>query len=712
MAATDEVAFYYDSQTLPSGAPSFDRGYSTGALVAVTYGAGSAGTYRGYDVLGRVVRQYQQTDSVNYLVEASYSVGTMTSETYSSVPGASDRRTVTYGYDNAGRLGYFNSNATSYAPGATVTSMGYASHNALKAETYGNSLVHAISYNNRLQPTEIKLGTSSNSTSVIDLTYSYGTTANNGDVLSASYNGGGLSYTQTFTYDSLNRLQTAQENSGSNWSQTNGYDQYGNRWIDYGGGSHNLAFSTSTNRITTSGFTYDSSGNLTNDTAHAYTFDAENKILKVDSTTAYAYDGEGHRVRKYVGENTRFVYGIGGQLIAEYDGSSGNLKKEYMAGGGSMITIEPTAANSNGTQYTTSDNLGSPRVVTNSSGSVVGRHDYMPFGEELGAGVGGRTTGMGFSNGGDNNRKKFTGYERDTETSLDFAQARYDSSTQGRFTSPDPLMSSGKVADPQSWNRYSYCFNNPVALTDPSGMEVPKGPSDSQWLAGMRGGTPGDIEVLEGTQYTNGEVSGGYAEVVAYGIYGSTAGTSSNEESQGISQQQAAAVTVGPPARLNLISATLIPEGQVGGRPKGGQFGIRVEVVYQVEDKDGNVIMSPVMVPMEQIFASISAVGAAPQTYSINPDKPAPLGPVAGTKNTGKSNNEGKFTDAPLGRYFPTSFNELGSQKLFIQRPGDAKPIPVGVTQIQTGNTSITITYVAPKGVAGPAKQVIKVSQK
>src|SRR5947209_6707791 len=118
------------------------------------------------------------------------------------------------------------------------------------------------------------------------------------------------------------------------------------------------------------------------------------------------------------------------------------MKKEYISGG---ITIEPTAVNSNGTQYPTGDNLGSPRVITNSSGSVVGRHDYMPFGEELGAGTGGRTTEMGYSGSGDNNRKKFTGYERDSETGLDFAQARYDSSSQGRFTSGDPLMSSGKI---------------------------------------------------------------------------------------------------------------------------------------------------------------------------------------------------------------------------------------------------------------------------
>jgi len=468
---TPTVSYFYDGQSLPSGAPSYDRGSSTGRLVAVTYGGASAGTYRGYDAMGRVIRQYQQTDSVNYLVEASYYANSsLQNETYPSVPGAGDRRVVSYTNDSAGRLASLNSNATTYAPAASVSSIGYASHNALNTETYGNSLIHAVTYNNRLQANEIKLGTSGAPTSVIDLTYSYGTTNNNGNLQSITYTGGGLSYTQSFGYDALNRLTTSNENSGSSWSQTNGYDQYGNRWIDYGGGIHNLSFSTSTNRITTSGFTYDSSGNLTNDGAHAYSFDAENKINKVDNASAYVYDGEGQRVRKLLGENLRFVYDMHGKQIAEFDGSTGNLKKEYIYGS-SLITIEPTAVNSNGTQYLTSDHLGSPRVVTNSSAGVVSRHDYLPFGEELGATIGGRTTGMGYSVA-DGLRQKFTQKERDNETGLDYFGARYYASTQGRFTSSDAFWKDSQVGEPQSWNKYSYVRNNPLRYVDPQGEKA------------------------------------------------------------------------------------------------------------------------------------------------------------------------------------------------------------------------------------------------
>jgi RHS repeat-associated protein len=201
----------------------------------------------------------------------------------------------------------------------------------------------------------------------------------------------------------------------------------------------------------------------------------------------YSYDGDGNRVRKNfsLGDKLRMVYS-GGQLLAEYDISTGSLKKEYVYGAKDLIaTIEP----STGTRYTTSDHLGSPRVVTNSTGSVVSRHDYMPFGEEIGVTVGGRTTGMGYSVT-DGLRQKFTSKERDIETGLDYSLARYYASSQGRFTNPDPYvisfeMKRGRdakeeiemlneyIGQPQNWSRYSYGLNNPLNHTDPTGMRPP-----------------------------------------------------------------------------------------------------------------------------------------------------------------------------------------------------------------------------------------------
>ncbi len=184
-------------------------------------------------------------------------------------------------------------------------------------------------------------------------------------------------------------------------------------------------------------------------------YDAENKQISVSDSNGticqYSYDGDGKRVKKFVpssGELTVFVYDAAGKEIAEY----------------STIVSAVQDAKVN---YLTADHLGSPRINTDQNGAIITRHDYMPFGEEI-DGTGGRTTGLNY--GDDTVRKQFTAYERDNESDLDFAQARYFDFGFGRFSSPDPLEASAIAAQPQSWNRYSYSYNNPIHFTDPSGM--------------------------------------------------------------------------------------------------------------------------------------------------------------------------------------------------------------------------------------------------
>jgi RHS repeat-associated protein len=133
--------------------------------------------------------------------------------------------------------------------------------------------------------------------------------------------------------------------------------------------------------------------------------------------------------------------------------------------------------------------LGTPRMVFDQSGALgtVKRHDYAPFGEELLNGA--RPTTVGYASG-DTTRQKFSQKERDNETGLDYFNARYYGSTQGRFTSPDPLLSSGRSLQPQSWNRYTYVINRPLSLVDPNGLDWGvsdydnKGVRHYQWFNG------------------------------------------------------------------------------------------------------------------------------------------------------------------------------------------------------------------------------------
>jgi len=67
-------------------------------------------------------------------------------------------------------------------------------------------------------------------------------------------------------------------------------------------------------------------------------------------------------------------------------------------------------------------------------------------------------------------RQKFGSKERDIETGLDYFGARYFSSIQGRFTSPDVIFADQSPGNPQSWNLFSYVLNNPLRYVDPLGM--------------------------------------------------------------------------------------------------------------------------------------------------------------------------------------------------------------------------------------------------
>ena len=488
--ATPQINYYYDNQTLPFTPTGFSRGYSIGRLVAVITGgaSSSAGNYYGHDQIGQNVQKVQ-VSGTDFTMTASYNLaGGMTSETYPS------GRTVNYGYDGAGRMASLNSPTITNAPvGVSLNNINYAPSGGLLSETYGNGLVHSVSYNSRLQPSTINLVSASTSASPLQLSYQYTSTStsndNNGNVLQITSAIGTNTFQQEFSYDGVNRLTYAYEqDNGSTtnaWQQAFGYDRYGNRQQYAGGttsGAPDMTFDQN-NKVT--GMTYDSVGNMTYDGNHNYTFDAENKVIGYDGlANQYVYDGEGNRVWK---QNICHIYGIGNKLIEEYRpqtsrpvgrviGHTGGgttpaaFTKEYVYGAdGLLANIVQQSSGQYTTEYVTPDHLGTPRVTTDgASGMVIGWHDYQPFGEDIAPTVGARINIPQYG-GADNLSMKFTSKERDTETGLDYFEARYYSSAQGRFTSPDIL--GGHLEDPQTLNHYSYVRNSPLILTDSTGLD-------------------------------------------------------------------------------------------------------------------------------------------------------------------------------------------------------------------------------------------------
>jgi RHS repeat-associated protein len=309
------------------------------------------------------------------------------------------------------------------------------------------------------------------SADILDLTYSYVDTSghNNGNVASINNNIIG-SASQKFTYDSLNRIATAQTSGtagnglASCWAETYTYDAWGNLYAfganpttqsAYTGCSQESGLSSSpTTKNQLSAYGYDSAGNVINIPAVAtYTYDAENHLLSTAGVN-YSYDGDGKRVMKSTGKI--YWYGAGGAPVIETD-ATGNFQYRYFYFDGMRVARDEA---NDWVDHYINDALGNARIVYGNNGGW-DQSEYYPFGGERV--VDGRTLA--------GNHFKFTGKERDSESGLDDSVVRYYSSAMGRFTRPDPAQWAGfeHKDDPQAWNGYAYGRNNPLLYTDPDG---------------------------------------------------------------------------------------------------------------------------------------------------------------------------------------------------------------------------------------------------
>lgn len=480
---TPTVNYYYDNLT-----------NATGKLTKVTSSV-STTEYTSFDILGHVTASKQTTDGVTYgngttdsPMTYTYNLGgALVEQQYPS------GRVVKNVLDQNGDLAMVEAKKNSSSGyWSYANSFTYNAARAVTSMQLGNGRWESTVFNSRLQPTHINLGTTQGGADKLNLVYGYGTTANNGNVLTQTITVPGLTptFNQSYTYDSLNRLGSAAEtyNGSQTWKQEFSYDRYGNRNFVAGSGHTttipsgcgdpvcNPTVSATNNRLTSSGYSYDSAGNTTADAeSRAFTYDGENKQVEVSDGTGvigqYYYDGDGKRVKK-IGiapgstdhELTIFVYDAAGRQVAEY----------------STVVANSTDAK---VDYLTNDHLGSPRINTDANGAVISRHDYHPFGEEIVTSQ--RTTGLNY--GDDTIRKQFTGYEDDVESKLDKAGMRYFNSSHGRFTTADPYnivfqkekgctdrkkgeILHGYLSQPQNWNQYAYVLDNPSNLKDPSGL--------------------------------------------------------------------------------------------------------------------------------------------------------------------------------------------------------------------------------------------------
>jgi RHS repeat-associated protein len=263
---------------------------------------------------------------------------------------------------------------------------------------------------------------------------------------------------QSFGYDQLDRLTSA---IGAYGTLDYSYDEVGNRLSQtdnsvterytYAADSHRLQEilgSSSDSRE------YDEAGNTISSLIGSYTYDEQNRMTgftQGETQASYGYNGKGERVRKTVnGGLTRFRYGVGGELLGEYD-QSGQVKREYV-----YLEGEPVAQIQGSTSapivFLHTDHLGSVVKATDGSGALVWDSERRPFGERSVA-----TAQVEMLLG-------FPGQYFDEETGNFYNYFRdYDPAT-GRYLQSDPIGLKGGI------NTYAYVSGNPLTGTDPLGL--------------------------------------------------------------------------------------------------------------------------------------------------------------------------------------------------------------------------------------------------
>ncbi len=346
----------------------------------------------------------------------------------------------------------------------------------------------------------------SNSTKRLDLSYSYARGGSAGSNTGSEKTGQltGIvdnldrNRDRKYEFDALGRLATAKGGLAAgatgvtaNWTQSYSYDRYGNKTgvtasgVDQNSSSipadglTSLSMSTSTNRVTTSGWEYDLAGNLirgqnASGVWQRFEYDAAGRLVKIkdDSNNVietYTYGASRERLMTETASGRTYYTWGGSNVTCEYTEATASsvpvFLKSYQYAGSRLLSVSTFNGTSETTQYHHPDRLGT-RVITNSSnGSIVTRQSTLPFGTELPA----EETGTPGS-------RLFTSYDRSASTGLDYAVNRTYSPGQSRFTQVDPIgMSAASVGNPQSNNLYAYVQNMPTDFTDPSGLNADSG---------------------------------------------------------------------------------------------------------------------------------------------------------------------------------------------------------------------------------------------
>jgi RHS repeat-associated protein len=447
--------FIYDSATVNSQTMQNAKSRLAEAYTANCYACAKITDIGfSYSTRGEIADLYQATANSGgyYHLSAQY----WANGTLSQISGLTGMPAVSYGVDGEGR----RSSASASSGQNPVTTTSYNTASMPTGVTFGSGDSAAFGYDsNTLRMTQYQFNVNGQSLTGA-LTWNANTTLQK-LVITDPFNSAD-NHTCNYGYDDLTRVTS--DNCGAAWSQTFGYDPFGNLTKN-GSMSFQPTYSSATNRMTSlpGNFTptYDANGNVLNDSFHNYTWDGFGKPVTIDSgysdAVTLTYDALGRMVEQNrSGTATQIVYAPTGEKFALMSGQS--LQKAFVGLPGNATAVY----NSSGLlYYGHPDNLGSIRLASTPSRGVYFGVAYAPFGETYA-----QTGSLDASYTG---QRDDTGHRQDTVGGLyDFPLREY--STQGRWPSPDPAGTAATCPrDPQTQNRYAYVRNNPLSFVDPLG---------------------------------------------------------------------------------------------------------------------------------------------------------------------------------------------------------------------------------------------------
>jgi len=269
--------------------------------------------------------------------------------------------------------------------------------------------------------------------------------------------------THGYTYDTLDRLLTAQGTGTNPYSQSYQYDRIGNITYKSDVGDYIYYYNDRPHAVRFAGnisLQYDPNGNMTQRAVSGgitldttYNYDNKPNLIKRNGSNyvEFTYDGNGQRVKKYNYSTGQSVIYFG-EL---YETRSGAGTLHLFAGNQRVASVLSDGR----TQFYHPNHLGSASVITDQNGNRKERMEYFPFGTYREA--------IDYDSNFPDVFYTFTGQEDDDDLGLYNYNARLYDPVLGRFISPDRLIPD--PSDPQSLNRYTYCLNNPLIYTDPSG---------------------------------------------------------------------------------------------------------------------------------------------------------------------------------------------------------------------------------------------------